>query len=624
MCLRPRRSSAVVAQQQCSTQEVLSKYERKMLERNPSVFFYLLINLLFDLPIERFRLVINRKYIFLKKKKKIDRVFYITKKLLALNQIDVKDKRGGFSEGALCYVYAKPKRLESFAPVPPLTSASIAVPSENSGTNIIRHEFHKLDRKQSSLLCGSMVRSDCIYKRDALSIKPTVSVKEEQNITHCSTIPYTLTNNEKTLFANRSAHWECFNFEKKKSSSCSSSSCCSVYSSSTSSTNYLNAPGYAGGRKKGEVVGEVVGKTLSGAVSGAEGGIDVETQSKWERVPSFTSFHLKGGKNGISKFKLKKKHEGWFANVRTYCGGSTSELVKMETKYKHDWDRIYNCSCYKRESQSTNKKEKKPKINILDEFLDIHLLFRLRGGKGGFGANLRNKKRKKKKKKQNDHLYDASRNLKGNRIMLDNIIQTTEKLVEKKKREQYIIDKFNSATTLLGNNHNSYDNSDEMLLKYVPTGETKNERKSERTGEHLLVETQKENLHQLIATGITHEKRTNNIKLKKSIGKLEKNKNLQERRESPAHREAVFIEKNDVFPFRQLGDTSLMWKDMPLECTLLKRKEFVPSGSILFRYGGYNPPTVLSQGVTFFTEFLPHLRKTSLFIFFFFTFPYWR
>ncbi|SBS95699.1 conserved Plasmodium protein, unknown function [Plasmodium ovale curtisi] len=547
-----------VVNKRIKIKEVLSKYERKMLERNPSVFFYLLINLLFDLPIERFRLVINRKYIFLKKKKKIDRVFHITKKLLALNQIDVKDKRGGFSESALCYVYTKPKRLESFAPIPPITAASIDVTSENSGTNILRHEFHKLDKKQSSLLCGSMVRSDYIYKRDVLSIKPTVSVKEEQNITHCSTIPYTLTNNEKTLFANRSVHWECFNFEKKKSSS-SSSSFFSVYSSSTSSTNYLSASGHTGGSKKGEKTkGEVVGEE----VSGAEEGTDVETQSKWKRFSGFTSFHLKEGKNGISKFMLKKTHEGWFANVRTYCGDSTSELVKMETKYKYDWDCIYNCNYDKCESYSTNKKEKKPKINILDEFLDIHLLFRLRGGKGGFGANLRNKKRKKKKKKQNDHLNDASRNLKGNRIMLDNIIQTTEKLVEKKKKEQYIIDKFNSATTLLGNNHNSYDNSDEMLLKYVPTGETKNERKSEHTTrEHHLVETQKENLHQLVATGITHEKRPkNNIKMKKSIGKLKKNKNLQE----------GFLLRNDVFPFRQLGSTTSphVWKDLPLEWQL--------------------------------------------------------
>ncbi|CRG93610.1 conserved Plasmodium protein, unknown function [Plasmodium gallinaceum] len=386
--------------------EFLNKYERKVLEKNVNVFFYILINLLFNLSIDRFRLVINRKYIFFKNRKRIDIVFNITKKLLTLNNIDIKEKITNLIENKKNCI-------------------------DNSEIN--ENELYEdINTKRNNFSNTSLV--DNIYKEYR-----KLNIKNEKD--YLNNKSETLLNNQEKFF-DKKLFYENYTFENK--------------------SNYIN---YYENFKSDHLDNKV--------------------------LFSSNLLNYKDVKNKINDFKIKSNEE--------------------YHKNKNILEQKVSNNKYDKKSIILIKKEKKTNINIFDEFLDIYLLFRLKGGKGGFGANLRVKKRKKKKKNN----FDAARNLKGNRILVDRIIETSEILLKKKEQEQILIDKLNSSFII-----NETDENDHLLKNHIIKDEI-NENSSK--SENFIKDNQKLDMRHIIANGIKEEK-----KQKKNLKKkIDKNVNNQ-------------------------------------------------------------------------------------------------
>ncbi|EWC89745.1 hypothetical protein PFNF54_01324 [Plasmodium falciparum NF54] len=165
--------------------EFLNKYERKILEKNASAFFYLLINLLFNLSIDRFRLVINRKYIFFKKKKRIDLVFNITKKLLARNNIDIKEKKINY------FLDNIKKYNDTYT-----TSLNTMQTYPNNSMHEICCSYNDINNKKHHLPSNTILINNSYTNKKEFLNKIYNSVNEKkENITHYNIISNVLLNN---------------------------------------------------------------------------------------------------------------------------------------------------------------------------------------------------------------------------------------------------------------------------------------------------------------------------------------------------------------------------------------------------------------------------------------------
>ncbi|VUZ97205.1 conserved Plasmodium protein, unknown function [Plasmodium vivax] len=429
--------------------EYLSKCERRVIEKNASAFFYILINLIFDVPIERFRLVINRKYIFLKKKKKVDAVFTITKKLLVLNNISVKER-------FLCW-------------------GDESGVDESDSTSYATGEA-PVNEANASLLPAWRCRPKTVLL-DSTIKKNNPLMNEKKDISHQSILPNMLTNAN----ADRLVEWKRFlhNYEEHP------------LQGSRPSIHHLNLVGGVRSEYKKEVK---------------------------KKLSSYNnSFYFKEIKSKMNHFKAKASEECYCPRKNTHCDPSKVHSSCREKNLSEQ-----------RGILLINKSDSKLGINIFDEFLDIYLLFRLKGGKGGFGANLRNKKRKKKKKKKNI-LDDASRNIRGNRVLLDTIMQTTENLISKREKEQILLEKLSSAPPLIQDL--SYDNADELGNGgAIPSSERRGDLPGDRHphAENTQMQTtphQGSHLHDIVSNGIVQEGKTKKDKTKKKIDKDRRGKN---------------------------------------------------------------------------------------------------
>ncbi|CRH01104.1 conserved Plasmodium protein, unknown function [Plasmodium relictum] len=377
--------------------EFLNKYERKVLEKNVNAFFYILINLLFNLSVDRFRLVINRKYIFFKNRKKIDIVFSITRKLLILNKIDIKEKITNLIENKKSCI---------------------------SNNEIYENELYEEVNTKRNIFSNTLV--DNIYKE----YRKHNAKNEKDYHNNKSEI---LRNNQEKIFDKKLFYENCA-FENK--------------------SNYLN---YYENFKNDYI----------------------------DKISFSSNLHnYKDVKNKINEFKIKSNEE--------------------YHKNKNILEQKIGSNKYDKKNIILIKKEKKGSINIFDEFLDIYLLFRLIGGKGGFGANLRVKKKKKKKKSN----VDSSRSLKGSRILVDRIIETSEILLKKKEKEKILIDKLNSSFII-----NETDENDNILKKHIVNDEI-NENSNHKE-ENFIKDIQKKEIRDIIANGIIQEKKQKKISKKK-------------------------------------------------------------------------------------------------------------
>ncbi|GAW81990.1 hypothetical protein, conserved [Plasmodium gonderi] len=470
--------------------EYLNKYERRILEKNANAFFYILINLIFDVPIERFRLVINRKYIFLKKKKKIDTVFNITKKLLILNNISIKKrfKSGEEDEYMGCAVKTSYVQCINYFQCfndshytknsPSIIEHGLLYPMYKSSNILSECTLKDLELSQTPTLCYSA--SSLLL--DNANKKHNLFTNEKKDTSHHSIMSDILikSNPEKLIDSKRFF----YEFEEDP------------FQNTRYSTNYLNHIDNRRNEYKKEIK---------------------------KKLSSYNSFHFKEIKNKLNEFKWKSNEEYYYPKkTTTYCD---SNLHKQNSE---------NNYCEKKSIILINKNENKSGINIFDEFLDIYLLFRLRGGKGGFGANLRNKKKKKKKKKKSN-LDDASRNARGTRTLVDTIIKTTEILAKKKKHEQMLIEKLNTAAPFI--HRFSYDSSDELTnnnnqtLKSEKWKEDKlggkvdghdlpeEHQADEENAQPRATNNQRNHLHDIVYNGIVQER-----KIKDEVAKEEKKK----------------------------------------------------------------------------------------------------
>ncbi|ANQ09219.1 Uncharacterized protein PCOAH_00036900 [Plasmodium coatneyi] len=422
--------------------EYLSKYERKIIEKNASAFFYILINLLFDVPIERFRLVINRKYIFLKKRKKLDVVFTITKKLLILNNISVKERFLRFLDG------------------------SVEEDSDNACCATRADYF----LPKTVLLDNAMKRNNPL-------------MNEKKDISHHGIMPNILTsaNGDKLVDSKRFLH----NCDEHP------------FQGSRPSTHYLNLAGTITSEYKKEVK---------------------------KKLSSYNSFYFKEIKGKVNHFKAKSSEE-------YYCPRKPSP---RDTSKVHIPDSENNV-CQQRSIILIKKSDNKTGINILDEFLDIYVEVRV-----ALELTYEIKKGKKKKKKKNI-LDDASRNIRGNRVLLDTIVQTTENLISKREKEQILLEKLNSAPPFI--QRLSYDNADELENGgAIPTGEEQLGETADQStdqpldhhpdGENAQMQItfhQRSHLHEIVYNGIVQEGKPKKDKTKKKIDKdkREKSRNLK-------------------------------------------------------------------------------------------------
>ncbi|EUD66297.1 hypothetical protein C922_03213 [Plasmodium inui San Antonio 1] len=452
--------------------EYLSKNERRIIEKNTSAFFYILINLIFDVPIERFRLVINRKYVFLKKKKKVDVVFTITKKLIIMNNISVKERFLCFGDGRGADGRSADESDGTCCPTPadyippeceaPVTDANVSL-------------FPTWRFRPKTVFLDKTIR------------KNNPLMNEKKDISHHSIMSSLLTNanGEKLLDSIKSLN----NYDEPP-----------VQWTSTS-IHCLNLLGNIRSEYKEEVK---------------------------KKLSSYNSFYFKEIKNKMNPFKTKSSEECYCPRGTPHCDTRKVHISGSENNF-----------CQQRSIILIKKSDNKSGINIFDEFLDIYVLFRLKGGKGGFGANLRNKKKKKKKKKKNI-LDDASRNIRGNRVLLDTIKQTTENLISKREKEQILLEKLNSAPPLI--QELSYDNADELenrgaIPRGEPVGQAPDQRRDQSAdhhphGEDAQMQTtfhRRSNLHDIVYNGIVQEGKQKKDKTKKKIDKdkREKSRNLK-------------------------------------------------------------------------------------------------
>ncbi|VTZ66205.1 conserved Plasmodium protein, unknown function [Plasmodium chabaudi chabaudi] len=463
--------------------ELLSKYEIKILEKNANAFFYILINLIFNLPVERFRLAINRKYIFLKKRKRNYLVFDITKKLLLMNNIDTNERFINFIENKKRNFNTKPWINDASACQANTTSE----PFNTYNDNFSKHP----------------IIYDNIFKNNLPTKFNDLQINEQKDISYYNIFYNILRNDQKESFENNKLF--CENDLKKNNIICNC----------LSNPNYLKTD--LDINEDSSTVANSSLFTSNDETPNAT--IMNNTKNKYssffksQSLFPLNTINLKYIQNKINELKLNNYEED---NINDMCLSCKREVIDLNNN-EHNNSGTKKCIIKIKENKST--------INIFDEFLDIHVLFRLKGGKGGFGANLRNKKRKKKKKKSNDILSNASRNIKGHRVLLDNIVQTTEKLLTKKKNEQAIADKLNNATSLLTNITVSADNSDEQLHKYIPQNETEIETNHNTD----FLNNQKNAVHEIVESGIHYEaeqkKKSEKIKTKKNIDKNEQNNN---------------------------------------------------------------------------------------------------
>ncbi|KJP88894.1 hypothetical protein AK88_01388 [Plasmodium fragile] len=319
--------------------EYLNKYERRIIEKNASAFFYILINLIFDVPIERFRLVINRKYIFLKKKKKkIDVVFTITKKLLIMNNISIKERFLRFGDGS---------GLDESDTTWCVTWADYFPPSEHS-LNPTTWETPVINDANFNLLPTWRFRPKTVLLDNAIK-KNNQIINEKKDISHHSIMSNILTNanEERLVDSKRFLH----TYDEHP------------FYGSRPSNHFLNLVGSITSEYKKEVK---------------------------KKLSSYNSFYFKEIKNKMNHFKSMSSEEYYCPRTNTHCDENGKVHISASE----------NNFAEKRSIILIKKNENKSAVNIFDEFLDIYVLFRLKGGKGGFGANLRNKKRKKKKKKK--------------------------------------------------------------------------------------------------------------------------------------------------------------------------------------------------------------------------------
>ncbi|KAI4837460.1 SDE2 domain-containing protein [Plasmodium brasilianum] len=409
--------------------ELLNKYERKILEKNVNAFFYILINLIFNLPIERFRLVINRKYIFLKKKKKYDIIFNITKKLLILNNIDIKKELNNYIENKKYCIDTNHEINEA------LSSCACSF------------FYNEMNLKRCANPTSTTLIDNIYKKENNGNRKHNLLINEKKDMSPYNMLSNIIINNPDKLYDNKKLFYENYIFENAKGSS-----------SSSSSSNYLN---YCENIKN-----------------------DFNIKEKKKHFFSFNSFYFKEIKNKINEIKLKSNDE-YYKNISISCENkidTTSRTINMCNTCNACNARN---ACDKKNIILINQKENKSSnINIFDEFLDIYLLFRLRGGKGGF----------------------------------DNIIETTENLIKKKKQEQKLIDKLNNNSSLLISNNSSYDNNDEKCLSnYIFKDESREE---EISPNYLIINNRQTNiLRDIVANGINQEKNMKKIKTKKDIEK---------------------------------------------------------------------------------------------------------
>ncbi|GAB67514.1 hypothetical protein PCYB_115340, partial [Plasmodium cynomolgi strain B] len=317
--------------------EYLSKYERRIIEKNTSAFFYILINLIFDVPIERFRLVINRKYIFLKKKKKLDVVFTITKKLLIMNNISVKERFLRFGDGrgedesdSTCCVtrpgyfppsehalHAAPHPEHSLNPPTweaPVNDANVSLlPTWESPVNDPNVNLHPTWRFRPK----TVLLDNTIKKNNPL-------MNEKKDISHHSIMSNMHTNasanGDKLVDSKKFLH----NYDEYP------------FQGSRPSTPYVNLVGSVRSEYKKEVK---------------------------KKLSSYNSFYFKEIKNKINHFKVKSGEECYCSRKNTHCDASNVHISGGENNF-----------CEKRSIILIKKSDNKSGINIFDEFLDIYLL----------------------------------------------------------------------------------------------------------------------------------------------------------------------------------------------------------------------------------------------------------
>ncbi|SOV74570.1 conserved Plasmodium protein, unknown function [Plasmodium sp. gorilla clade G3] len=465
--------------------EFLNKYERKILEKNASAFFYLLINLLFNLSIDRFRLVINRKYIFFKKKKRIDLVFNITKKLLARNNIDIKEKKINY------FLDNIKKYNDTYT-----TSMTTMQTSPNNNIHDNWCLYNDINNKKHHLQLNTILIDNSYPKKKEFFNKIYNSINEKkENITHYNIISNVLRNNNQEFVIDKQFIYDNYFYENFNAHNIPLSQIVSLSNNSTTLTpvhdnTYAN---FVDHYKKNDFNNKDI--------------ITFPLNSYYlqDIKNKFNEYKIKANENYLLK-KYNKNFERHFISASNTTSSSSSSI--STSCYNHKNNNSNNNSNSNSNNNNNNnnnnnsnnnnnnnnnsnnsnnnnnnsnnlaydkqnnfiliKKKKQTKINkyninIFDEFLDIYLLFRLRGGKGGFGANLRNKKKKKKKKKnKNDLLLDASRSINGNRILIDRVLQTSEILLKKKQQEQILIEKLNSSHII--NNNISDEEKDFTLI----------------------------------------------------------------------------------------------------------------------------------------------------------------
>ncbi|SOV21540.1 conserved Plasmodium protein, unknown function [Plasmodium sp. DRC-Itaito] len=513
--------------------EFLNKYERKILEKNASAFFYLLINLLFNLSIDRFRLVINRKYIFFKKKKRIDLVFNITKKLLARNNIDIKEKKINY------FLDNIKKYNDTYT-----TSMTTMQTSPNYNIHENCFPYNEINNKKHHLQSNTILIDNSYSNKKEFFHKIYNSINEKkENITHYNIISNVLLNNNQEFVIDKKFIYDNYLYENYNPHNIPLSQIVNLSNNSTTLTpvhdntyvNFLDHyKKYDCNNKKDIITFPLNSYYLQ----------DIKNK--------FNEYKIKTNENYLLK-KYNKNVERHFISASNTTSSSSSSI--STTCYNNINNNINNNSNNNNNNNSNNcnnlpydkqnnfiliKKKKQTKINkyninIFDEFLDIYLLFRLRGGKGGFGANLRNKKKKKKKKKnKNDLLLDASRSINGNRILIDRVLQTSEILLKKKQQEQILIEKLNSSHII--NNNTSDEEKDFTLTNNQNKNvyEFINDKNHNTQNDESNIYTNETNskLHDMILIGMNKEKQnkgnntnnqhTNNKKIKK-INAIQKN-----------------------------------------------------------------------------------------------------
>ncbi|VWU49951.1 conserved protein, unknown function [Hepatocystis sp. ex Piliocolobus tephrosceles] len=537
--------------------EVLNKHEQRILEQNANIFFYLLINLIFDYPIKNFRLSINRKYIDFKNKKKIHIVLSITRKLLELSNINIKKKTNTI-ENQNWYVTnttdnttAYPA-IRQYEPCYSKTITSISSPYAQKEINI----------KRLHVLANTILTDNSTILppwNNGTQQKHNLIIHEEKNTTSYNyLLPYNFINNQKiinekkkkkledkkSIFENVDSFsvslGEKYNNYLKSNNKIKENKLplvpfCPLYVNETgynsNSHNNCNNQTYNDEKNNNNLYDIIHNDSLKNSISYTVNRSDCSRSSttynkRCDNINnSVNNLNSKDYSCNSHKNELKCKinNNDIFSDcIDIFCN---DKIINNPFNYvKSDNHKKDICTLKKKK-----KEDKVSGINIFDEFLVIHLLFRLRGGKGGFGANLRNKKKKKKKKKNtsNNNINDASRTLKGNRILLDNIIKSTENLLTKKKMEQNIIDKFNSVSHIAIDNtsHDNTTNTNDIeynksndnhtsaikqLQNHNYTEETTTNQKkqnNEQSASNKEMEKEKENLYNMVANGILHEKK---------------------------------------------------------------------------------------------------------------------